>query len=81
MLEPFRRMWLGWNAAVRRFMGAQNAALMGLAWILGIAPVAVVLKLAGRDLLDRGPGEPGAKSYWRPRERRTMTMQDATRQF
>lgn len=81
MVELFRRMWVGWNVAVRGFFGVQSAVLMGVAYFVGLGPVAVGMRLLGRDLLDRGPGAPGASSYWLPRDGRPMDMKAAARQF
>lgn len=80
-LEAFRRLWLGWNVVVRGILGAQNAVLMGVAYFVGIGPVAIGLRLMRRDLLDRGPATPGAPTYWHARDGRPMRMEDASRQF
>ena len=81
MLEVFKRMWIGWNVAVKGIMVVQNAVLMGVGFIFGLGPVALVLKLMGRDLLDRGPADKTARTYWSTRDRRPMDMKGASRQF
>lgn len=81
MLELFKRMWSGWNVGVRRFMAAQNATLMGVAWLLGIGPVALVLRLMQRDMLDRKLGAPDARSHWRARDGKPLDMQGASRRY
>ncbi|MFZ5476071.1 MAG: hypothetical protein ACOZNI_04795 [Myxococcota bacterium] len=81
MLELFKRTWLGWNVGVRRFMEWQSAFLMAVAYVVGMGPVAIGLRLARRDLLDRGPGPKDARSYWIPRDGKPMDMERATRQF
>jgi hypothetical protein len=81
MLEAFKRMWIGWNVVVRGILVVQNGVLMGTAYLLGIGPVALVLKLFRRDLLDRGPAARGAASYWRRRDGKPIDMRGATRQF
>jgi hypothetical protein len=81
MLELFKRMWVGWNAGVRRVMGVQSAVLMGVAYFVGMGPVAIALRLTGRDLLDRGPAAKDARTYWKPRDGRPIDMDKAARQF
>ncbi|MDP2310333.1 MAG: hypothetical protein Q8P18_30230 [Pseudomonadota bacterium] len=81
MLEVFRRMWIGWNVAVRRIMGAQSAVLMGFTWLVGLAPVAVALRLGGRRLLDRAPADPTAASHRLARDPSPIDMEKASRMF
>lgn len=81
MLELFRRMWLAWNRGVRGVFVVQNAVLMTVAWLVGLAPVALALRLIGRRLLDRAPADPGATTYWTPRRPAPMTMDEATRRY
>ena len=81
VLEIFKRMWAGWNAAVRRIFRVQNALLMGVAYFVGIGPVAIVMRLTGRSMLDRAPADPKATTYWVPRDGKPMTMEEAGRRY
>lgn len=81
MLELFKRTWAGWNVAVRGIVGAQNAVLMTVAYVFGIGPVALVMRVTGRSLLDRAPADPSAASHWRPRRSRSSDMHEASRMF
>lgn len=81
MLELFKRMWIGWNVAVRGIFVVQNALLMGVAYFAGVGPVALGLRLLRRDLLDRGPAVSGAATHWHRRDGRPMDMDRASRQF
>ncbi len=81
MLELFKRMWIGWNAGVRRVMGLQSTVLMGVAYVLAVGPVSLVLRVTGRDLLDRGPARRPAASYWLKRDGKAIEMKQAARQF
>ena len=81
MLEFFKRLWIGWNVAVRGIFVVQNAVLMGTAFFVGLAPVAIGMKLLGRRQLDRAPADPNATTHWIPRDSRPIDMTRASRQF
>ena len=81
LLELFKRMWAGWNVVVRRVFDAQGAVLMAVAYVVGLGPVALVLRITGRKMLDRAPADPAAKSYWTPRAGTPMTMDEASRRY
>ncbi|MEN9786043.1 MAG: hypothetical protein RLZZ299_1307 [Pseudomonadota bacterium] len=81
MLELAKRLWIAWNGVARRLLAAQNAAAMGVAWVLGIAPTAIVMRLIGHDPLDRRPPRPDDVSHWTPRDDGPLTMERARRPF
>lgn len=81
MLELFRRMWVAWNRGVRGIFVVQNTVLMTIAWLVGLAPIAVALKLMRRPMLDRAPADPRAQTHWRPRRGKPMRMEEAARRF
>ena len=81
MLELFKRLWIGWNdRVVRNILRAQNAVLMTVVFVLALAPVAILLRLAGRRMLDRGPA-PNSATFWQARSGKPMTMKEAARQY
>ncbi|MSQ00370.1 MAG: hypothetical protein EXR71_00580 [Myxococcales bacterium] len=81
MLERFKRMWLGWQGVAAGILWLQNALVMTVAYVVGVGPVALGVKLLRRSLLDRAPPVPGAASYWVARSGKPMTMDEAARQF
>ena len=81
MLEPFRRMWVGWNAVVRGIVTVQSRALMTVTWVFGLAPVALFLKISGRALIDRAPADANASTHRTVREAGPMDMARAARMF
>lgn len=81
MLELFRRMWLGWQAFAHGLMRSQNFVLMGIAYVIGLGPVALGARLTGRAFLDRAPADPAASTYWHARRPTPMTMDEASRPF
>lgn len=81
ILALFKRMWLLWNRGIRGVMRLQSRVIMTVAWLLAIGPVALVFRVVGRTLLDRGPAPPGARSFWLTRPDTEATMKDASRPF
>jgi len=82
MLELFKTLWLAWNdRVIHNILKAQNTVLMGVVWLLALAPLAILLRLAGRRLLDRAPPPQQAGSHWLPRSGQPMQMKEASRQF
>ena len=81
VLERFKRMWLGWQGIAQGILRGQNLLLMTVAYFVGLTPVAVAFRLAGRQLIDRSPADPAAKSYWNPRDGQPRPMDQASRQF
>lgn len=81
VLETFKRMWLWWQGVAQGILWAQNAAVMTIAYFVGLGPVALGFRLSGRKLLDRAPPPSGAASFWVPRSGQPQTMDEAARQF
>jgi hypothetical protein len=81
MLEFFKRLWIGWNGVARGILTAQNWVAMTFAWIVGLAPVALAMRVAGVDLLDRRPLSEKRASHWRARTDGPLDMKRAQRMF
>ncbi len=81
MLEGFKRLWIGWNRVARGILTAQNWVAMTFAWIVGIGPVAIVLRVLGTDLLDRQTLSEKRASHWRSRTDGPLDMKRAQRMF
>ncbi len=81
MLELFKVMWDRWQGVAAGIMTVQNTILMGLAYFVGVGPVALGFRLTGRQLIDRAPAPPSAPTYWLPRSGKNITMTEANRQF
>jgi hypothetical protein len=81
MLEIFKRLWASWNRGVRAAARLQSEAIMTVAYVFGVGPVAITFRLMGRTLLDRGPAPDGTTTYWHPRTAGEATMKDASRPF
>ncbi|MDP2314575.1 MAG: hypothetical protein Q8P41_16855 [Pseudomonadota bacterium] len=81
MLELFRRLWIGWNVAVRGIVGAQSAVLMFVTWVVGLAPVALVMRARGKRMLDRAPADKDAATHRVTRDPTPLDMERASRMF
>ncbi len=53
--------------------------ILTLFFLIVIGPIALVLKIVGKDFLDRKIDS--SPSYWKPRETAEHTLENATRQF
>ena len=60
VLRPFNRLWFLFGIALNKVV---NPLVMGLLFFLTITPIALIMRLAGKDPLNRRfDGQ--AKSYW-----------------
>ena len=67
LLMPLNRLWGLLTGRIHRVV---NFTLLASFFYLFILPFGLVMKLFGRDAMDRTPG-PNATSYWRPVTRHT----------
>ena len=64
LLAPLNRLWTKFGEILHRVM---NPVIMGLMFFLIITPMALAMRLAGKDPL-RLRMDPDTDSYWIPRE-------------
>lgn len=62
-IRPF---YVGWMAAVMPIGVVVSYAVLAIVWYLVITPVGLIMRLCGRDPMQRR-WEPQAKTYWIPR--------------
>jgi hypothetical protein len=67
VLMPLNRLWGVLTGRIHRVV---NFTLLALFFYLIVLPFGLVMRLFGRDALDRAPG-PKTASYWRPVTRHT----------
>ncbi|MDP6031353.1 MAG: SxtJ family membrane protein [Alphaproteobacteria bacterium] len=77
LLAPLNRIWLGLGAVLHRIV---NPLVMGLMFFAVITPMALILKLVGKNLLHRC-FSPDAQSYWIPRQPPGPEPQSMRNQF
>ena len=76
-LKPVYIVWM----KIAFVLGWINTRILLLAmFYLVCAPIGLVLRLMGKDLLDRSL-EPGSPSYWRPCGEKGSKKEDYERQF
>ncbi len=63
VLRPMYLVWMG-LAVVLGFV--MTRVLLTVVFVLVMVPIGLVLRLIGKDLLDRRP-DPQAASYWKPK--------------
>ena len=66
MLELMKTLWRRWKALAHRIIRGQNWLLMGVAYWVGMGPVAFFMRMKHKDLIDRGLGDPSSPSHWLP---------------
>ena len=62
-------LWRKWKEVIHSINGGIAFVLMSLTYIIAVTPVAFGFKVFTKDSLDRGLGDPQAKSYWKKAER------------
>jgi hypothetical protein len=64
VLRPLNRLWFLFGMALHKVM---NPLVMGLLFYLTVTPIALIMRMVGKDPLNRR-FDPSAKSYWVERE-------------
>ena len=81
MIRFFKGLWRREKALLHGILKLQNWILMALVYVIAVAPVAVFLKLFRREMLDRSPLNPEAKSYWVEKTDGPLTLERAKKRF
>lgn len=76
-LRPLHRVWM---PAARAVANALTWVFLSLAFFLVITPYAILLKLTGKDPLERRI-DPQRASYWIPRNRTPLDPKSLSRQY
>ena len=62
-------LWRRWQHLVHGINETVATVLMVFTYVLAVTPVSLVFKGFVSDPIDRGLGDPHAKSYWKPVEK------------
>ena len=77
VLKPFQKVWM----TLAILMGwVMTRVLLSVLFFLTIAPIALILRLSGKDLLDRKL-DPHKPSYWKIRSHPPRAPSDYEKQF
>ena len=68
-----------WMAFARAIAFVNTRLILTIVYVIIIGPIALIVRIAGRDFLDRTMGR--AESYWKQREHSDHTLENASRQF
>ena len=79
MLCVLKALWRRWKAIAHGIIAVQNWVLMGVAYLVGLGPVAFVMRLTGAELLDRGSIDTEAVSHWQSLPESTEDIRRAQR--
>jgi hypothetical protein len=73
------KIYEGWMLFARALAFVNTRVILTLFFIIVIGPIAIFLKLAGKDFLQRKIDS--SPSFWKPRETAENTLENAARQF
>jgi len=79
MLELMKTLWRRWKALAHRIIRGQNWMLMGIAYWVGMGPVAFFMRMKHKDLIDRGLGDATSPTHWLPLEDQKQDIRRAQR--
>ena len=79
MKKFFSLLWQGWKKFAHALGVVNTRILLTITYFLIIAIAAIIMRLLGRDLLDRRWRK--AESYWHQREALDTSLEAAKRQF
>jgi hypothetical protein len=74
-----RQLWQAWNAYLNRASAYQSTLLLNVVYLLIVGPSALAARLAGTQLMDVSMRD--RDSYWLPRRREPLTLDELRRQF
>lgn len=77
MLRVLKRIWRAWKGFAHGLVKGQSWLLMALAYVIALAPVALLFKLTKPDPLDEKPADPTASTYGRPVKARLQDIRTA----
>lgn len=72
-------VYKGWMAFARALAFINTRIILTLFFVLIIGPIALVLRLAGKDFLQRTIDS--SPSFWKDREHAEHSLENASRQF
>lgn len=73
-------VWKAWMALAHVLGGFMNMVILTIAWLIVIIPIAILLKIIGKKVMDLRYGAP-VDSYWEVREEKLHDFKLLDRQF
>ncbi|OGC88019.1 MAG: hypothetical protein A2142_04440 [candidate division Zixibacteria bacterium RBG_16_48_11] len=78
-MKFWSRVWLKWKALALRIARVQTSVLLSLFYFTIFGLYALILRLLGRDLLDKKWRQ--HKSFWKDRDKQAIDFESAKHQF
>jgi hypothetical protein len=79
VLHPLNVVWFKFGMLLHAVV---SPLVMGLIFVLAVVPMALLMRLFGKDMLDIGPRNRGQReSYWILRAQRTIDSESMRNQF
>ena len=76
----YRKIYRGWNWLARKIGQFNSYIILTLIFYLIVTPISLLLRLLGKDLLDRKI-DSRATSYWHPRRKEEKNLEDYRKIF
>ena len=76
-------LWRKWKTAIHSINSGIAFVLMTFTYVIAVTPVALGFRIFTKDVMDRGLGDPQAKSYWKKaiREKDADEIRRVQRQY
>jgi hypothetical protein len=76
-----RPVWSGWMAFAEALGKFMSTLIVSIAWTIVLVPVALLLRIIGKKVMDCSSYEPGVESYWEERDQKLHDFKLLERQF
>ncbi len=78
IMKPFWKGWMKFGT----FLGSiMSTVILSIAWALMVVPVAIILKIIGKKVMDLSFREPGIETYWKVRKEEANNFELLERQY
>ena len=74
-------VWRGWMAFAEKLGAVMTFLILSVMWVCAVVPMALLLRLFGVKIIDRGFRSPGRTSYWEERKQDASSPEKMRRQF
>ena len=81
MIAVFKALWRRQKRFIHGIIYWENWILMAVVYVVAVTPVALIMKLFRRPMLDVTPPDFERASYWTERSDGVMTWEKARRRF
>jgi hypothetical protein len=76
-----RPAWAGWMAFAEFLGKIMSTLIVSVAWTIVLVPMALLLKIIGKKVMDCTSFDPAVESYWEDRDKKLHDFQLLERQY